>query len=216
MRLSLLRSRTIYHGVEGAPSLTTAKPPHRSDALEVAYVGRLVAEKGVPVLLNAAKCLKERGAAIRLSIIGGGPEQSRLEQLAKSLGLSDRVTFTGDLRGSTFDQLLSQIAVVVMPSVWEEPAGLSAIEQMMRGRVVVAADIGGLSEIVADAGLKFAPGDSQALAFCIQRLINNHSLAASLGSAARARALRLFHLGSMIQGHLSICREALLCREGRH
>jgi glycosyltransferase involved in cell wall biosynthesis len=216
MRLMLPRSRTIYYGIEDIPASGTAKPPRQTDTLEVAYVGRLITEKGLPVLLNAAKCLKDQGAVFRLSVIGGGPEQGQLEQMAKSLGLSEIVTFTGDLRGSALKQSVGEIAVVVMPSVCEETAGLSAIEQMMRGRAVIASDIGGLTEVVGDAGLKFVPGDSQALASCIRRIINDPVLAASLGSAARTRALQLFSLGSMIQRHLSLYREAFACRERRH
>ena len=78
------------------------------------------------------------------------------------LGLQDRVTFTGELRGPDFrKRLLRSVQVLVMPSRWEETAGLAAIEQMMRGGVVVAADVGGLSEVVGDAGLKFFVDDSQ-------------------------------------------------------
>ena len=94
-----------------------------------------------------------------------------------------------------------------MPSLCEETAGLSAIEQMMRGRVVIVADIGGLGEVVGEAGLKFVPADSQALAACIRKVIDNPGLAASLGSLALKRATRLFKLSSMIERHVSLYRE---------
>ena len=86
-----------------------------------------------------------------------------------------------------------------MPSQWEETAGLAAIEQMMRAGVVVAADIGGLSEIVGDAGLTFRAKDAAALAARLHQIYDNPSLLTSLGSAARARATQLFNLDSMIQ-----------------
>ena len=54
-------------------------------------------------------------------------------------------TITGFLRGHAFVNALQDVNVVVMPSMWEETAGLAAIEQMMRGRLVIAADIGGLA-----------------------------------------------------------------------
>jgi len=97
-----------------------------------------------------------------------------------------------------------------MPSRWEETAGLAAIEQMMRGGIVIAADIGGLSEVVGDAGLKFSAGDSGALYSCLRKVLEQPSLADSLGSAARARAVKLFNCESMIQEHVSLYREALL------
>lgn len=170
-------------------------------ALEIAYVGRLVAEKGLPVLIDAAKRLKDQGTIFKLSFIGGGPEQSRLEQLAEDLGLSDLVTFTGDLRGPALSHAVSNVAVVVMPSIWEETAGLSAIEQMMRGRVVVAADIGGLAEIVGAAGLKFCPGDAVELASLLREIAEDRRQVERLGRAAHERAVTQFGLEGMVKAH---------------
>jgi glycosyltransferase involved in cell wall biosynthesis len=206
-RLDLPRTETVYYGIEVQDSMGAGVAPPPSGRLEIAYVGRLVPEKGLPVLLQATKCLTDSGASFEVKFIGDGPERSRLEKLAETLGLNGLVQFTGDLRDSDLDRAVSKVAVVVMPSVWEETAGLSAIEQMMRGRVVIVADIGGLSEVVGEAGLKFAPGDSQALAACIRKVIDNPTLTVSLGLMARERAIRLFKLGSMIEGHIALYRE---------
>jgi glycosyltransferase involved in cell wall biosynthesis len=198
-RLRLPRSRTIYHGTADAHRSAAAARDTSlcGDAIEIACIGRLVTEKGVPVLFEAAKHLKERGTAFRLTLIGDGPERHRLEELADRLDLKERVTFTGDLRGDDLEKAVNRIAVLVMPSVCEETLGLSAIEQMMRGRVVIAADIGGLSEAVGDAGLKFPAGP----------------LRATLGSAARARAQQLFSQDRMIDAHVSLYRQVLFNRK---
>jgi glycosyltransferase involved in cell wall biosynthesis len=208
-RLKLPRSQTVYYGIEETARATSERMPPREDFLHFAYVGRLVAEKGLPVLLQAAKKLRDQGVVFNLSFIGDGPERSNLNELADASGLSNVVKFTGDLRGRELEQAVVGIDVVVMPSVWEETAGLSAIEQMMRGRVVIAADIGGLGEVVGDAGLKFTPGDVRALASCIRELIDDPALARSLGSAARARAVTFFRQERMIQDHVSLYREVL-------
>ena len=152
----------------------------------------------------------DRGANLRVTFIGDGPQRKELETLTESLGLSSAVGFTGDLRGPDLDRAISSIDVVVMPSLCEETAGLSAIEQMMRGRVVVAADIGGLSEVVGDAGLKFPSGDAKALASCIERIIAEPELLPSMGRAAHARAMQLFTIDSMIWNHLVLYQEAVL------
>jgi glycosyltransferase involved in cell wall biosynthesis len=207
-RLGLPRSRTIYYGIEEAKAGNTEDIAPPSNPLQVAYVGRLVMEKGPAVLLQAAEVLTNLGSKIKLIFIGDGPQRRRLEELTESLHLKEVVRFMGDLRGSDLDCAIANVAVVVMPSLCEETAGLSAIEQMMRGRVVIAADIGGLSEVVGDTGLKFPPGDSQALAACIQKVVADPSLAASLGSAARVRAIRLFRRDGMIQSHVSLYCEA--------
>lgn len=209
-RLGLPRSHTVYYGIDEPDSVGAEGVPVSSRPLGIAYVGRLVQEKGLPLLLQAAMCLKDKGISFKLSFIGDGPERKKLEELAETSGLTDSVFFTGDLRGSDLDRAVSEVAVVVMPSIWEETAGLSAIEQMMRGRVVVAADIGGLSEVVGDAGLKFTPGDSCALASCVQEVIDRSELLPSLGSAARARAVQLFTVDSMIRNHLSVYRECCI------
>lgn len=206
-RLKLPRSTTIYYGIHDPPPVNVEDTPSVSTPFEIAYVGRLVPEKGLPLLLEAAGWLKEQKVAFKLSFIGGGSEQGRLEQMVQQLGLSGFVTFTGDLRGADLRKAVSEIAAVVMPSVCEETAGLSAIEQMMRGRVVIASDIGGLGEVVDDAGLKFPPGDWRGLAACIQKVMGDPSLVASLGSAARARAVQLFNRHSMIEAHISVYRE---------
>lgn len=208
-RLKLPRSQTVYYGIEEATRATTERGLPREDLLHFAYVGRLVAEKGPSLLLQAAKKLKDQGAVFNLSFIGDGPERNRLNELADSSGLSDVVKFTGDLRGHELEKAVVGIDVVVMPSLCEETAGLSAIEQMMRGRVVIAADIGGLGEVVDHAGLKFTPGDAGALASCIGELIDNPALARSLGSAARERAATFFRQERMIQDHVSLYREKL-------
>jgi glycosyltransferase involved in cell wall biosynthesis len=213
-RLKLPRDRTIYYGIKESKVGHAGDAAHSSRTLEIAYVGRLVAEKGPVLLLEAIKVLVDRGSMIRLTFIGDGPERARLEELAERLRLKEVVRFTGDLRDSDLDRAVSNITVVVMPSLCEETAGLSAIEQMMRGRVVIASDIGGLSEIVGNTGLKFTPGDTRALASCLQEVIDQHHLLSSLGSAARARAIQLFTIDSMIQNHLSTYREASLHGRG--
>jgi len=207
-RIKLPRTRTIYYGIEEPQPLNGKAGPPLSQPLRIAYVGRLVPEKGLSVLVEAARFLQKDGISSELSFIGDGPERKRLEESVANSGLSDRVLFTGDLRGGDLDRAVSKVAVVIMPSLWEETAGLSAIEQMVRGRVVVTADIGGLSEVVGAAGLKFSPGDSRALAGCIRKVIDNPALTVSLGLMARERATRLFSLNRMIQGHVSLYHEA--------
>jgi glycosyltransferase involved in cell wall biosynthesis len=208
-RLKMPRSRTIYHGVESA-SDTTLAGRWPTDDIHVAYLGRLVGEKGVTVLIHAVRHLQQMGHPVKVSIVGDGPERARLETLSKELGTDASVTFLGQRRGRELDQALTGVDALVIPSVCEETFGLSAIEQMMQGRLVIAADIGGLSEVVGEAGLRFPAGDSRALATCLERLIEDRSLAASLGSAAYARATKLFSLDRMIDAHAAVYRELLV------
>src|ERR1700735_2597387 len=208
-RLKMPRSRTIYHGVE-SPGVTAFAGRWPTGNIHVAYVGRLVSEKGLPVLIQAVRHLQELGQPVKASIIGDGSERARLETLSKQLGTDSTVTFFGERRGRELDQALMGVEALVIPSVCEETFGLSAVEQMMQGRLVIAADVGGLSEVVGDAGLRFPAGDARALAACLKRLIEDRSLAQSLGSAARQRATELFRLDRMIEAHAAVYREVVI------
>ena len=204
-RLSLPRTRTIFHGIR----ITSPgdEPALNADPPRIGYVGRLVTEKGIPVLLEAAKKLRDEGFSFHLVLIGDGAERENLERMAERLGLQDRTTFTGYLSGAEFEEALRALSVVVMPSQWEETAGLAVMEKMMRGGLVVVADVGGLSEVVGDAGLKFAPGDVETLYSQLRIVLEKPSIVATIRSAARARAVKHFNRDSMIQNHIALYRE---------
>ena len=210
MRMALPRTRSIYYGIHDATPRVRPDPlPGSENQLRIGYVGRLVQEKGLPVLLDAAKQLANVGIPFHLTLIGDGTERAELETTVRRLGLQNRITFAGELRGAAFEAALQRVQALVMPSQWEETAGLAAIEQMMRAGVVVAADIGGLGEIVGDAGLTFPVKNSSALAARLKQIHENPSLLVSLGSAARARATQLFNLDSMIRNHVRLYQEVI-------
>jgi glycosyltransferase involved in cell wall biosynthesis len=99
--------------------------------------------------------------------------------------------------------------VVVMPSVCEETAGLSAIEQMMRGRLVIASKIGGLAEVIDGEGLAFPPANAQALADCMRKVMQDPCIVDSVGQRARVRARLLFLRERMIEEHARAYRDVL-------
>ncbi len=210
MRLQLPRSTVVYYGVidpgpSGSPGPFPLGPQPRGGAgVTFGYVGRLVTEKGVACLIQAAGRLRDAQPAFRLKIVGDGPERAELERMAIELGVAARVSFTGFLTGDTLQEELGDIAVVVMPTLMEETAGLAAIEHMMRGRLVIAAEVGGLAEVVGEAGLKFPPGDVEALAERMNWVLQHPELVAEIGTLARTRALRLFRQERMVQTHLEL------------
>jgi glycogen(starch) synthase len=202
-RIALPRTHTIYHGIEDplapAPVHQVSRKP-----LCFAYLGRLVPEKGVDLLLHAAGKLKQSGHAFRLKVIGDGPERKALEHIAEELHLGDWIEFLGYRQAGDLRDLLADVSVSVIPSRWEEAAGLAAIEPMMRGGLVIAADIGGLGEMVGNVGLKFPPDDTDALADCMRRVIENPDLINSVGEVARQRATKVFRKENMTEQHLHL------------
>jgi len=205
-RIALPRTDVIYPGVP-VSTAQSFEPQVGDRPVTFAYVGRLVSEKGVPVLLEAARVLREEGRSFRLRVIGDGPEQSRLKQRSAELGLSELVEFTGFLRGAALEGALRTVQAVVMPSIYEDAAPLTAAEQLMRGRLVIASAIGGLGEIVGGAGLTFEAGDPYRLASCMRRVIDDLSLAPALGRRARERAERLFKVDRFVKEHVSLYRQ---------
>jgi glycosyltransferase involved in cell wall biosynthesis len=209
-RIDLPRTEVIYHGIADSVGVPLEEGSESDgNPLQIGYVGRLVTEKGLPILLHAAKRLDTEGVKFRLKFVGDGHERDNLERLARKLQFTNPVEFLGERRDAELAEALRSVRVVVMPSQCEETAGLAAIEQMMRGGVVIASDIGGLGEVVGDAGLRFKPGDSEGLYSRLRAVIESPSFRASLGLAARERAMRTFRADSMIERHISLYRRAL-------
>lgn len=205
-RLALPRTQTILYGIRDPGS---TRLPQNGNCIQMAYVGRLVQEKGLPLVLTAAKRLKEDGFSFQLTFVGDGPMRKQLEIAAVQLEIANQVSFTGDLTGADLERAVRPIQIVLMPSLCEETAGLSAIEQMMRGGLVIASDIGGLGEVVGDGGLKFAPGNAEALYVKLRDVLQDPSLVSSVGEHARKRAVQLFSRDTMIRAHVSVYRQAM-------
>ena len=201
--LKLNRMKTIHHGISPAPPGVTAN----TSVVTLAFQGRLVTTKGTRLLLEAAGMLHAEGRKFRLKIIGDGPELNSMK--AQAASLDGQVVFLGRVADDRLDLSLSDVATVVMPSLAGEVFGLVAAENMLRGKLLIVSDIGALAEVVGDAGLVFAAGDAAALAACMRRVLDNPLLAASLGSAARLRAMQFFNRDSMIREHIALYREIL-------
>ena len=207
-RIALPRMNVIQHGIPEPKdeSLEREGKSFQGEPICFGFVGRLVPEKGASVFVSALAELRRRGKLFRAKLIGDGPERARLEAQIKREALQDLVQMAGYLSGSDFLTATSQIDVMVMPSVWEETAGLAAMEQMMRGRLVIASDAGGLAEIIDSAGARFPLGNVAALTGIMERVIETPDLIRDLGHAARIRAREQFRLPTMIGSHASLYR----------
>ncbi len=141
------------------------------DRSNVIFVGRLVPEKGGNLLLEAfARARAANGA--RLTVVGDGPQRAALEFQADRLGIADRVRFTGPLRGSEVWAQMRSHRIMVVPSTWEEPFGIVALEGLACGCRMIVAESGGLPEAVGPLALSFARGDVAGLADCLDRALS--------------------------------------------
>ncbi len=205
-RIALPHVQVIRNGV---PVMLPMKGMSENSKAHIcfSYVGRLVTEKGVATLLDAARLLKARNLRFRILIIGDGPERGRLQTLASNASLNDEVLFTGFRTGNRLQELLTEVSAVVVPSIWEDAAPLSPLEQMMQSRLIIGSDIGGLAEQIDDAGLKFEAGNAAALADQIQKVIENPHSIVDFGWRARERALRLYSLDRMVQEYRALVQQ---------
>jgi glycosyltransferase involved in cell wall biosynthesis len=131
---------------------------------DLIFVGRLVSDKGVDILLDALAILAREGLGPRLTVVGEGPEEPRLREQARRLGLADRVEFQGTLTGEELVAVLNRHRILVVPSRYNEPFGIVALEGIACGCVVVGSAGGGLAEAIGPCGRTFRNGDAADLA----------------------------------------------------
>lgn len=143
----------------------------------VLFVGRLVFEKGIHVLVNAFPKVLEKANA-KLVIVGNGYMKEQLSFLANNRGLSHKVMFTGFVDDETLRKLQMCANVSVVPSLFE-PFGIVALEAMAARSPVVVSDTGGLSEIVEhdESGVKVFVNDPDSLAWGIAKILTDDDYA---------------------------------------
>ncbi|MDQ2825219.1 MAG: glycosyltransferase family 4 protein [Verrucomicrobiota bacterium] len=139
---------------------------------DLIYIGRLVSDKGVDVLINALSILRESGIA-QLTVAGDGPERARLEKQVAELGLQSSVQFIGSQTSRQLAEILNRHRILVVPSRWREPFGIVALEAIACGCVVVGSGEGGLAEAIGPCGSSFPNGDSRALAKILAQLLRD-------------------------------------------
>ena len=188
-------------------AVPTGIAPSRS--CEVLFVGRLSEEKGVASLL-AGWSKSGLGAIARLVVAGDGPERSRLEQQAASLGIASSVRFAGHLSSTEVMSLLSNARAVVMPSLFHECFPRTLVEAMSAGRPVIASRIGALDELVTgEVGIMFEPRDTDGIAQALRRCFENPVLADRLGACARIRYLNRYTPDRNFEALMAIYESAM-------
>lgn len=153
---------------------------------ELVFVGRLVSDKGMDVLLDALAMLAAEGLRPRLTVVGDGPERPRLEEQAARLGIAGQVGFLGTRTDTELVEVLNRHRVLVVPSLYREPFGIVALEGIACGCVVVGSAGGGLKDAIGPCGETFENGDAADLARVLGRLLRHPEIHAEyLGNAER-------------------------------
>lgn len=191
------------------PDETTRESVRREleagDKFVVLMVGYLIPEKGADVLVRAAAKLP---SDVVIWIVGAGPEAARLEQMARNLGLGQRVRLLGNR--SRVQPFMQAADCLACPSVWEEAAGLVNLEGLACGLPVVASRIGGIPEIVEHegTGLLVTPDSAEELAEAIHRLFKEPELRSRMGREARSVAVERYAPEENLPEYLDLYRPA--------
>jgi glycosyltransferase involved in cell wall biosynthesis len=153
------------------------------------YFGRLIDEKGVDRLVEAARDIPD----FVIKIIGDGPDMERLQAMA-SQG-APNVEFLGPMWSPELDDILGNARFVVVPSIWHENFPYVINQSFALGRPVIGSDRGGITELVShgERGLIFDPDSPEELVACMRRLANDEKEARTMGKRAKVYSDDLFN-----------------------
>ena len=155
------------------------------EASVLGVVSRLEPIKGMDLVVPAFAEVLKRFPEVRLLVVGDGSLRATMEQQAAELGCADRITWVGRQPQEELDRLYGQMDIVLMPSR-SEGFGLTAIEAMANGCVMVASNVGGLPEVVRDGvcGLLHRSEDVQDMAAKVSELLGDNELYSRLRTQA--------------------------------
>jgi glycosyltransferase involved in cell wall biosynthesis len=207
------RLRRIVNAVQ-VPDLSARAviAPERA-GLRLAYIGRLVAEKGVLDLIDAMRIIAREHEAVPISlrIAGAGPVETQLRMKVEEYGLAERVQLLGPLRGARKHRLLEQSDVFVLPTFLPERLPYALLESMAEGVPAVACPTGGVAELIEHrrTGLLVPPQRPDLLADAILQLARDRLLLQQISRAARERVRDSYDLAGMADRFCALYDEIL-------
>jgi PEP-CTERM/exosortase A-associated glycosyltransferase len=155
------------------------------------FIGSFYAYEGLDVLLRAVPALIARMPDLRVLLVGGGPQDAQLRQLAKDLNIADKVVFTGRVPHDQVNKYYDLLDVLVYPRLsmrlTDLVTPLKPLEAMAQGRILAASDVGGHLELIADGktGVLFRADDPDSLADKVGALLAAHETWPHLRQAGR-------------------------------
>lgn len=188
------------------------------------FCGRLVPEKGALICLQAFREVLVRFHQSSLTIIGDGPELDEMRGFAEKAGISRQIVFTGPIQGISLSEELRRHSCLVVPSIWEEPFGIVALEGIACCDTVIAANRGGLPEALGDCGVlaePTVPALSAAMTAVLEAKASRRPLPGQMKSEIRARYLAEHAPSFVASRYLDVLENAIQrdgesCPDGCH
>jgi glycosyltransferase involved in cell wall biosynthesis len=177
--------------------------------LTIGTVKSLEDKYGIDVLLGAFQILLRTlpDARLRLLIVGGGSRRAMLQELAQQLGIAAQVEFTGPVEYARVPEMHDALDIAVFPSIEDsESFGVAVVEAQACARPVIVSRVGGLPEVVREdeTGLVVPPGNPEALAEALRKLIGDRERARAMGRAGRRHVELHYDLArcvELLEGH---------------
>ncbi|PCJ49781.1 MAG: colanic acid biosynthesis glycosyltransferase WcaL [Gammaproteobacteria bacterium] len=168
-------------------------------ARKILYVGRLSAEKGIPILFDSISKLKNQNYDIELTLLGDGDDRAYLENLSREKNLDSSIRFAGFVSHEEIAKSLRDSDIFVLPS-FAEGIPVALMEAMAIGIPVIATAVGGVTELVVDqeTGLVVSPADPDSLANAITRYVDSPDLCKSISTKARNKVAEEFNIDNQI------------------
>lgn len=191
--------------IENAYDSNVFKQNQVNKNFDFVFVGRLVSDKGADMCIELlAELHKITTKKFSLTIIGDGPEIKNLQDLAETYNLVNEIRFLGFLDSQEIANELNEHRYLLVPSRWEEPFGIVALEGLACGCIPIVSDGGGLPDAVGKAGLVFKRNSIQSLVHCTLQLLENVKQQNNLLEFAQE------HLSQHKEVHMSQCYFNLL------
>lgn len=178
----------IPNGIEAGELLRAPIASKAHGPLQLAYVGRLVWDKGLFEALEAMALLAKEGREMHFTIAGGGPDEARLKATAAELGVADRVHFAGTVYGDAKNELWRSAHAFLFPT-YHEGLPYALLEAMAAGAVPVTTQVGAIPDVLTDGvhGLLVEAKNPQAIATALKRLDDDRAVLAAMAEAGRNR-----------------------------
>lgn len=201
-------ARVIRPAVNPDMFAPRGSPSGQQDPTRVLAIGSLIWRKDYEHALRSVRTALDRGADLRLTIVGDGPDRARLLYSIDDLGLGDHVELVGRLAPDKVADLL-QNADVFLHTSSSEGISNAVLEAMASGLPVITTDAGGMREAVRDGADGFLVGvrDTTAMADALVTLVADASMRARMGASARDRVLDRFRLDQQIDAFVELFHE---------
>jgi glycosyltransferase involved in cell wall biosynthesis len=208
------RVHVVHLGVDGERFRPPERPRpaeparEREEGIRLLYVGPLITRKGLRFLVEAMPLIAGESIPSTAELVGRGPEEAALRDLAARHGVSDHVRFHGFVEERDLVRLYQEADIFVFPSL-QEGFGLVMVEAMACGLPVIATEVPPMPEVVGEAAVMIPPEDPAALARAVACLARDAGRREDLGRAGRARVEKKYLWGRVAEQTLGYYEEAL-------